>query len=109
MIDDGQAVDIRGISERSLSKSLKKLFVSLKLKESGEEVFLKPENACPVLDVVGSIIQSHMESKEQQVDPSVSMEQAHSELPEAENIQVNDDSRLKMPSPRDDSCGPKRR
>ncbi|KAJ0085735.1 hypothetical protein Patl1_07824 [Pistacia atlantica] len=109
MIDDGQAVDIRGISERSLSKRLRKLFVSLNLKESGDGVFLRQANAPPVLDVVGFIIQAHMNSKEQQVDPSASVERAHSELPEAEDRQGKDDSRLEMPSPRDDSCGPKRR
>ncbi|KAJ4868026.1 DNAJ heat shock N-terminal domain-containing protein [Raphanus sativus] len=39
MIDDGQAVDIKGISEIALKKRLKKLFLSLKLKERGIESF----------------------------------------------------------------------
>ncbi|XVF30005.1 hypothetical protein REPUB_Repub16aG0020000 [Reevesia pubescens] len=65
MIDDGQAVDIKGISERSLSKHLKKLFFSLNLKENGDRVFIVSSNTRPTLDIVGHLIKDHMESKEQ--------------------------------------------
>ena len=45
MIDDGQAVDIKGISEKSLMKHLKKLFLSLNLEENGDRVDLD-EDLC---------------------------------------------------------------
>ncbi|TXG49158.1 hypothetical protein EZV62_025033 [Acer yangbiense] len=109
MIDDGQAVDIRGISERSLIKCLRKLFLSLDLKENGDRVFLRPPSVSPTLDVVGSLIQAHMESMEQQLDHSVPGKQAHSELPEAESRQEIDDSNLGPPCIKDDSCGPRKR
>ncbi|KAG6626861.1 uncharacterized protein LOC122295425 [Carya illinoinensis] len=71
MVDDGQAVNIRGISERSLIKHIRMLFLSLKLKEDGDRVFLLPEKALPTLEVVGPLIHSLMELKEQQLNHSV--------------------------------------
>ncbi|KAJ8748281.1 hypothetical protein K2173_000853 [Erythroxylum novogranatense] len=68
MIDDGQVVDIKGISEKSLIKHLKKLFVSLNLNESGDKVFLLPPRFRPTLEVVEPLIQAHVESKEQLPD-----------------------------------------
>ncbi|KDP47085.1 hypothetical protein JCGZ_03893 [Jatropha curcas] len=103
MIDDGQAVDIKGISERSLIKHLKKLFISLNLKENGDRVFLLPSNACPTLEIVGSLILAHSESKVQQIDDT------NSEPPAAEVKQLSDDSNLSMPSPIDNSSPPRRR
>uniref|UniRef100_A0A1J3GGC9 DnaJ-like protein subfamily C member 14 n=1 Tax=Noccaea caerulescens TaxID=107243 RepID=A0A1J3GGC9_NOCCA len=64
MIDDGQAVDIKGISENALKKRLKKLFQSLKLKERGDRVFLLPPGASPSLDVVGHLIKGGEEEVE---------------------------------------------
>ncbi|KAL1194926.1 Chaperone protein dnaJ 49 [Cardamine amara subsp. amara] len=61
MIDDGQAVDIKGISEIALKKRLKKLFLSLKLKERGDRVFLLPPGASPSLDMVGHLIKGDKE------------------------------------------------
>ncbi|KAL9256787.1 GPALPP motifs-containing protein [Drosera capensis] len=55
-IDNGQAVDIKGISEKLLVRHLKKLFVSLKLKENGDGVFLLRSNARPTLEIVGPLI-----------------------------------------------------
>ncbi|KAL5734033.1 hypothetical protein ACOSP7_031894 [Xanthoceras sorbifolium] len=109
MIDDGQAVDIRGISERSLIKCLRRLFLSLGLKENGDRVFLRPPSNAPTLDVVGPLIQAHIESMEQQLDHSVPVKQAHSELREAESKQVIDDNNSGPPCATDDSCGPRRR
>ncbi|KAL5799382.1 hypothetical protein ACOSQ3_032428 [Xanthoceras sorbifolium] len=109
MIDDGQAVDIRGISERSLIKCLRRLFLSLGLKENGDRVFLRPPSISPTLDVVGPLIQAHIESMEQQLDHSVPVKQAHSELREAESRQVIDDNNSGPPCATDDSCGPRRR
>ncbi|XP_040997484.1 uncharacterized protein LOC121243433 isoform X1 [Juglans microcarpa x Juglans regia] len=71
MVDDGRAVNIRGISERSLIKHIRVLFLSLKLKEDGDRVFLLPEKALPTLEVVGPLIHSLMELKDQQLNHSV--------------------------------------
>lgn len=64
MIDDGQAVDIKGISEKPLMKHLGKLFVSLNLKEKGDRVFLLRSKARPTLEVIGPVIASHSEASE---------------------------------------------
>ncbi|KAI7738321.1 hypothetical protein M8C21_033436 [Ambrosia artemisiifolia] len=66
MIDDGQAVDISGLSEKSLVKYLKKLFLSLNLNEKGNLVFLLPSGVPPTLEVVGSVI-----SKSKSQGPSI--------------------------------------
>lgn len=70
MIDDGQAVDIKGISERPLMKHLKKLFLSLNLKENGDRVFLLPSKASPTLDLLGPLIHSYMHPLNDQADAS---------------------------------------
>ncbi|KAJ0883895.1 hypothetical protein HanPSC8_Chr10g0427101 [Helianthus annuus] len=66
MIDDGQAVDISGLSEKSLVKYLKKLFLSLNLNEKGNLVFLLPSGVPPTLEVVESVI-----SKSKSQGPSI--------------------------------------
>ncbi|XP_016445880.1 uncharacterized protein LOC107771070 [Nicotiana tabacum] len=66
MIDDGQAVDIRGLSEKLLVKRLQKLFLSLNLKESGDHVFLLPSKASPTLETIGPLIRSQMQLKSQE-------------------------------------------
>ncbi|KAF2290988.1 hypothetical protein GH714_017925 [Hevea brasiliensis] len=103
MIDAGQAVDIKGISERSLIKHLKKLFVSLNLKENGDRLFLLPSNTCPTLELVGPLIEAHIESKKQRLDD------VHSVPPAAESKQLSDDNNSVMPSPGDDASGARRR
>ena len=105
MIDDGQAVDIKDISERSLNKHLKKLFLSLNLKENGDRVFLLSSNTRPTLDVVGHLIQAHTEPKEQKPTNSGSVKDAPSIPEHAEGSQVMDENN----SDRDDSATPKRR
>ncbi|GAA0153922.1 chaperone [Lithospermum erythrorhizon] len=70
MIDDGQAVDIKGLAEKSLVNHLKKLFISLSLKESGDKVFLLPPKVHPTLEVVLPIIQVHKQSQKQEFDPA---------------------------------------
>ncbi|GMJ11661.1 hypothetical protein like AT1G65280 [Hibiscus trionum] len=104
MIDDGQAVDIKGISEKSLNRHLKKLFFSLKLKENGDRVFLLSSKSRPTLDVVGHLIQAPTELKEQQPVNSGSVKDAHSIPEHAECIQVMDENN----SDKDDSAPPKR-
>ncbi|KAF9661634.1 hypothetical protein SADUNF_Sadunf19G0089200 [Salix dunnii] len=109
MIDDGQAVDIKGISERSLIKHLKKLFISLNLKENGDRVFLLPPKAGPTLEVVGPLIQACAEPKEQQIDHSIPSRDVDSMPPDAEHKQETDDNNVAVPSSRDDATAPRRR
>ncbi|KAK9107673.1 hypothetical protein Syun_023684 [Stephania yunnanensis] len=66
MVDYGQAVDIRGISDRVLVKQLKKLFASLRLKSSVTGVYLLPSKAHPTLEVVVPVISTYLASQEQQ-------------------------------------------
>ncbi|PHU00002.1 hypothetical protein BC332_29789 [Capsicum chinense] len=66
MIDDGQAVDIRGLSEKLLVKHLRKLFLSLNLKETGDHVFLLPSKAIPTLETVGPLIRTQMQLQSQE-------------------------------------------
>ncbi|XP_057975529.1 uncharacterized protein LOC131162924 [Malania oleifera] len=108
MIDDGQAVDIREISERSLTKHLKKLFKSLNLKESGDGVFLLPSNVRPTWEVVGPIICLHIETKEEWLDHPISTNDLHSTLPEVQCKVMNDES-LTMPHPEVENSAPRRR
>lgn len=109
MIDDGQAVDIRGLSERSLVKHLRKLFLSLNLKENGDLVFLLPSNVGPTLEVVGSIIHPNVEPQFQQADNPVSEVDVQSVPRDAECRQVTDDFNLKLPSPKEDAAAAPRR
>lgn len=69
MIDDGQAVDTRGISNRDLVKMLKQLFLSLSLKQNDNGVFFLPPTTHPTLEVVGSLINLHLKPTEHQPPP----------------------------------------
>ncbi|XP_031096611.1 uncharacterized protein LOC116000888 [Ipomoea triloba] len=89
MIDDGQAVDISGLSERLLVKRLRKLFLSLKLKQNGDLVFLLPSKACPTLERVGSIIHSHTQLQNQHLDSSALESNKQSKSPDADNHNAN--------------------
>ncbi|CBI18170.3 hypothetical protein VitviT2T_028545 [Vitis vinifera] len=107
MIDDGQAVDIKGLSERSLIKHLKKLFLSLNLKENGDRVFLLPSKVRPTLEVVGPMLQSNIEPKEEQLGhvPNDKL----SLPPEVEGGQVLDENDMVVQCPKVDASPPKRR
>uniref|UniRef100_A0A7N0UBN0 J domain-containing protein n=1 Tax=Kalanchoe fedtschenkoi TaxID=63787 RepID=A0A7N0UBN0_KALFE len=72
MIDDGQAVDIRGLSERALIKILRRLFASLRLKENNDGVYLRPANVKPTLEVVGPLLTGDAGSNENQHGKSAS-------------------------------------
>ncbi|KAJ7973936.1 DnaJ domain containing protein [Quillaja saponaria] len=109
MIDDGQAVDIKGISERSLIKHLKKLFLSLNLKENGDRVFLLPSKVCPTLEVVGSLIESCIEPKEPQVDDTATTIDLNSAAKDVGCRQKGDDNNLGTPCANDDPVTPRRR
>ncbi|KAG8378403.1 hypothetical protein BUALT_Bualt08G0133800 [Buddleja alternifolia] len=104
MIDDGQAVDIGGLSERSLVKHLRRLFISFNLKENGDLVFLLRPKGSPTLDVVGPIIRSHLQPQKE-FDHLDSQRDAHLVPPESESGHVtgNVDDTL------EDSVGPRKR
>ncbi|KAI4352862.1 hypothetical protein L6164_007073 [Bauhinia variegata] len=104
MIDDGQAVDIKGISEVSFTKHLKKLFRSLHLKENGDRVFLLPSKARPTLEVVGSLIHSYME---EHADPSAAVIETHPVPTDMRGEQMVNDPNVGAPE--DHSVGPRRR
>ncbi|QHN79026.1 GPALPP motifs-containing protein [Arachis hypogaea] len=107
MIDDGQAVDIKGISEESLMKHLKKLFLSLKLKENGDRVFLLPSKAHPTLDVVGPIIHSFMDPMKEQADASAAIPETSSVPVDAGSEQAANEHITGNPD--DNSPGPRKR
>lgn len=79
MIDSGEGIDISGISDKPLVKRLKKLFRSLKLKESANGAYLLPPKSVPTLDVVGPALvgsaklgddqNENVASRERQVPP----------------------------------------
>lgn len=104
MIDEGQAVDIRGLSEKSLVKHLRRLFISLNLKENGDKVFLLPDKASPTLDIVGPVILSY--NQPHKVDEHL---ESHKEaksvppVPEMEPVTNNVDDK------KEDHVGPRRR
>ncbi|KAH9625706.1 hypothetical protein KSS87_004113 [Heliosperma pusillum] len=81
MIDDGQAVDIKGISEKALMKHLKKLFLSLDLKEKGDRVFLLRSKARPTLEVIGPIISTQTVTAEEKVGDDGNVEEATEDVP----------------------------
>lgn len=108
MIDGGQAVDTRGVSNRSLVKMLKKLFHSLSLKQTDTGVFILPPAARPTLEVVGSLVDSHLQPH----SPfSVSPNRVQSLQSDVECRQTIDekDAEQSVKSNTNDSSVPKRR
>ncbi|XP_050375357.1 uncharacterized protein LOC126792890 [Argentina anserina] len=101
MIDSGQAVDIKGISEKSLIKHLKKLFLSLELKES-DKVFVLPSNVRPTLEVVGIMIPTSLDAKPPFCE-------THLEQQDEEYKQVVGDDNVTPPHKADNVAGPSRR
>ncbi|KAG9444120.1 hypothetical protein H6P81_015460 [Aristolochia fimbriata] len=86
MIDDGQAVDTRGISDRPLRKLLKKLFQALDLNEPDAGVFLLPQTASRSMEILGPVLSLHLRPEEQRDSAN------HLEPSSAENgMEMNDD------------------
>ncbi|CAL4976068.1 unnamed protein product [Urochloa decumbens] len=56
MIDSGEGIDISGISDKPLVNRLKKLFRSLRLKESASGAYLLPPKNVPTLNIVGPLL-----------------------------------------------------
>lgn len=103
MIDEGQAVDISGLSEKSLVKHLQRLFLSLNLKENGDKIFLLPHKASPTLDVVGPIIHSHLQP--QNTEHLESQREADSVPPVSKMESVTEN----VDDTKGDTVGPRRR
>ena len=108
MIDDGEAVDIKGTSEKSLTKHLKKLFLSLNL-EDGNRVFLLHSKAHLNLDVVGPLIQSYMN-----MNPMNELADTSAPLPESSSVPIDSGNEQMVDdhataAPEDHSVGPRRR
>ncbi|KFK32070.1 hypothetical protein AALP_AA6G195600 [Arabis alpina] len=106
MIDAGQAVDIKGISESVLKKRLKKLFVSLKLKERGDRVFLLPPGASPSLDMVGHLIKGGEEEEDEEVEKNLD---DSAPLKNTEAATTGNDENNFGSNSADDVAGPKKR
>ncbi|KAL8159104.1 hypothetical protein V2J09_000641 [Rumex salicifolius] len=102
MIDGGQAVDIKGISEKALVKHLNKLFLSLDLEEHGDRVFLLRAGARPTLEVLGSIVSTQLES-DHQIDDS------HSVPRDTNPEKVADECRSTEFCSTDEAPGPRRK
>ncbi|XP_060198014.1 uncharacterized protein LOC132626992 [Lycium barbarum] len=94
MIDDGQAVDIGGLSEKLLVKRLRKLFLSLNLKETGDHVFLLPSKASPTLETVGPLIRSQNQLQSQEFHQN----DEQSKLLDREVGHENCDANLSLPN-----------
>ncbi|KAL3353753.1 hypothetical protein AABB24_018466 [Solanum stoloniferum] len=131
MIDDGQAVDIRGLSEKLLVKRLRKLFLSLNLKETGDHVFLLPSKAFPTLETVGPLIRSQMQLRSQglhqndeqskPLDSGVGQEHCNANLSLPNEVANGHNANLSLPSdnataydanlslPAEEDTGPKKR
>ncbi|CAH9083687.1 unnamed protein product [Cuscuta epithymum] len=121
MIDDGQAVDISGLSEKLLVKRLRKLFLALKLREKADLVFLLPSKARPTLERVGSIIKLHTQQQNHHLDTSVMQMDKHSKSPDADYKQGTYNVNMSFPNqdtgsydanlclPNEQTTGPRKR
>ncbi|KAD6795453.1 hypothetical protein E3N88_06349 [Mikania micrantha] len=107
MIDDGQAVDISGLSEKSLVNHLKKLFLSLNLNEKGNLVFLLPSGVSPTLEVVGSVLAKLKSQGLNIIDNHESHNNLHTEQ-ENEELKL-DDGGSNITFAQDDLPAPKKR
>lgn len=72
MIDSGDGIDISGISDKPLVKRLKKLFRSLRLKESASGAYLLPQKNVPTLDIVGPVLLANSKLADNKKENSVS-------------------------------------
>lgn len=106
MIDNGQGVDVKGISDKLLVRHLKKLFSSLKLKRTGSGVYILPPRGHSTLQLIGPILCSYLKSS----DNDISREQSLPSNPEhLMNDKDMDDTTLPESLVRPDSPTPRRR
>ncbi|KAL5700756.1 hypothetical protein ACHQM5_026164 [Ranunculus cassubicifolius] len=106
MIDDGQVVDTRDISDRIFAKQLRKLFRSLNLKESISGIFLLPPAVLPTLEVVGQTINLYVTPTDQH-HPSDAPSCVQSAPLSTDQGQINNDAN-DIQSSKDDSVPRKR-
>ncbi|XP_024979518.1 uncharacterized protein LOC112516609 [Cynara cardunculus var. scolymus] len=107
MIDDGQAVDISGLSEKSLVQYLRKLFLSLSLNENGRLVFLLPSDVRPTLEVVGAVIRPKLETQGPLIDNHDQHNDLSAEQPNEEHVPADGGS--KLPCAQEDVAAPSKR
>ncbi|CDP18712.1 unnamed protein product [Coffea canephora] len=104
MIDDGQAVDIRGLSEKTLVKHLRRLFLSRNLRETGDNIFLLKSEGYPTLEVLRPVIRGYGQSSKQQLDDCTLENELLSVSPDGRN---GPDANMTKSS--EDAIGPRRR
>ncbi|PKA61496.1 hypothetical protein AXF42_Ash014413 [Apostasia shenzhenica] len=109
LIDSGQGVDIRGISDKSFARILKKLFQSLSLEKNSKGVFLLPSNGAPTLKVIGSVLSSHLKSGETYVITPPKKQQESPSCPESKENQCRNDSELAEIEEKEESLVPPKR
>ncbi|KAG0464109.1 hypothetical protein HPP92_020178 [Vanilla planifolia] len=64
LIDSGQGVDIKQVSDKGLVRLLKKLFISLNLKRDEKGIFFLPTARIHTLEVIGSTLYAHIKPRE---------------------------------------------
>ncbi|KAG0464090.1 hypothetical protein HPP92_019725 [Vanilla planifolia] len=64
LIDSGQGVDIKQVSDKGLVRLLKKLFISLNLKRDEKGIFFLPTTRIHTLEVIGSTFYAHIKPRE---------------------------------------------
>ncbi|KAL6195054.1 hypothetical protein ACLB2K_030676 [Fragaria x ananassa] len=116
LINGGKAVDITGISQKSLIKPLRALFLCLNLKELDHGSFVLPSHVPPTLEVIGSMIAPCLDDVDHPPPPdrrpigpemptpellaaAAKLREAEAELREAE-LEEKDDGVFIGPSPR---------
>ncbi|XP_006644240.1 uncharacterized protein LOC102719711 [Oryza brachyantha] len=108
MIDNGEGIDISGISDKPLVKCLRKLFRSLKLRENSNGAYLLPPKSLPTLDVVGSVLVASGELADSQNKSPVSP--TKQEQPSSFDVQNKNDITSDEPVKNDaEEQAPKRR
>ncbi|CAN6471435.1 unnamed protein product [Victoria cruziana] len=71
MIDEGQAVDLGGLTNSYLAKLLEKLFQYLNLKQNKVGVFFLPSKAGSTWEILGHLFTSTQGPEEHQVAPEI--------------------------------------
>ncbi|OAY65783.1 GPALPP motifs-containing protein 1 [Ananas comosus] len=111
MIENGQGVDITGISDKSLVALLKKLFRSMKLKQNESGIYLPRQMGLPTLDLTGSP-SPHLEPSGNQLSNSGLLHEEQSLPSNAEFTENRNDHAtvdLRGPSEKEESPRPTKR
>lgn len=111
MIENGQGVDITGISDKSLVALLKKLFRSMKLKQNESGIYLPHQMGLPTHDLTGSP-SPHLESSGNQTSSSGLLHEKQSPPSNVEFTENGNDHAtvdLRGPSEKEESPRPTKR